>query len=458
MPTRPNIPMLWSIRVRLTLAALAVVVVTLAVGGLGLVWLLHQSLVNGLENTASTEAADTAGLISGGSLPTNLRVRPGVAVQVVDARGKVVDASTDLRGKPPVSSARPPVGERVVVRTDAELPGDENHDLAVATTVVTPRGELTVYAVASADQVDDTVRELIAALAVVLPLLAAASAVLAWLLAGRALRPVEAIRAEVSDISVGDLHRRVPVPAVDDEIARLASTMNAMLSRLEAATDRQRQFVSDASHELRSPLATVIALLEVARTQPESADWPAVAEAAEGEAVRLGHIVDNLLMLARSDEGHLLPGHDPVDVDELVLAEAERLGAQEHITVDLHAVGAGRVLADREHLVRVVRNLADNAARHAATTVMFEVGRVDGYVEVVVADDGPGIPTAERARVFERFTRVDEARDRRGGGAGLGLAIVSEVVAVHGGSVVVADSAVGARVVVRLPAEPDDVE
>jgi signal transduction histidine kinase len=300
------------------------------------------------------------------------------------------------------------------------------------------------------------VHDLELALAIVLPILVVVSAVLVWILAGRALRPVEYIRREVSDISVSDLHRRVPVPPVDDEIARLASTMNAMLSRLETATDQQRQFVSDASHELRSPLATVIAVLEVARARPENADWPSVAATAEAEAGRLGHIVDNLLLLARSDEGHLVPGHEPVDLDELVLAEAERLGAQNRVAVDIRRVGAGRVLGDREQLSRVLRNLVDNAERHATTTVSIEVTRVDGEVEVVVADDGPGIPVGERERVFERFSRVDQARDRPAGGAGLGLAIVGEVVTAHGGTVVVADSAVGARVVVHLPGEPTD--
>ena len=213
--------------------------------------------------------------------------------------------------------------------------------------------------------------------------------------------------------------------------------------------------MSDASHELRSPLATVITLLEVARARPDRADWPSVAATAEVEAGRLGHIVDNLLLLARSDEGHLVRGHEPVDLDELALAEGERLKAQGRVLVDLRGVGAGRVLGDREQLGRVRRNLAANAERHAASTVSGEVARTDGCVEVVVADDGPGIPVEERERVFERFARADQARDRPAGGAGLGLAIVGEVVSVHGGSVVVADSAVGARIVVRLPAEPD---
>jgi signal transduction histidine kinase len=448
--------MLWSIRVRLTLAALLVVVATLAVGGAALVWLLHSSLTDGLVSSATSEVDNVGGLISQGPLPTDLPVRSGTAVQVVNASGVVVASSTDLRGRAAVASVRPPVGAVVGVPAGVPLPGDDHNGITVATTVATSKGTFTIYAVSSRDQAEDSVHDLELALAIVLPILVLVSAVLVWILAGRALRPVEYIRREVSDISVSDLHRRVPVPPVDDEIARLASTMNAMLSRLETATDQQRQFVSDASHELRSPLATVIAVLEVARARPENADWPSVAATAEAEAGRLGHIVDNLLLLARSDEGHLVPGHEPVDLDELVLAEAERLGAQNRVAVDIRRVGAGRVLGDREQLSRVLRNLVDNAERHATTTVSIEVTRVDGEVEVVVADDGPGIPVGERERVFERFSRVDQARDRPAGGAGLGLAIVGEVVTAHGGTVVVADSAVGARVVVRLPGEPTD--
>jgi signal transduction histidine kinase len=448
--------MLWSIRVRLTLAALVIVVATLAVGGASLVWLLHSSLTDGLVTSATTEAGNVGGLISQGPLPQELPVRSGTAVQVVNAEGVVVAASADLEGRKAVASVRPPVGALVPVPAGVPLPGDEHNGIAVATTVSTDKGNLTIYAVSSRDQAEDSVHDLELALAIVLPILVVVSTVLVWILAGRAMRPVESIRREVSDISVSDLHRRVPVPPVDDEIARLASTMNAMLSRLEAATDRQRQFVSDASHELRSPLATVITVLEVARARPDSADWPSVAATAEAEAGRLGQIVDNLLLLARSDEGQLVPGHEPVDLDELVLAEGERLRAQDRVAVDLRGVGAGRVLGDHEQLGRVLRNLADNAERHAAGTVTFEVNNTGDSVEVVVADDGPGIPEGERQRVFERFTRVDQARDRPAGGAGLGLAIVGEVVAAHGGSVVVADSAVGARVVVRLPAEPSD--
>ncbi len=207
-----RVPMLWSIRVRLTLAALLVVVATLAVGGGALVWLLHSSLTDGLVSSATSEADNVGGLISQGPLPTDLPVRSGTAVQVVNASGVVVASSTDLRGRAPVAAVRPPVGVVVGVPAGVPLPGDDHNGITVATTVATSKGTFTIYAVSSRDQAEDSVHDLELALAIVLPILVVVSAVLVWILAGRALRPVESIRREVSDISVSDLHRRVPVP------------------------------------------------------------------------------------------------------------------------------------------------------------------------------------------------------------------------------------------------------
>ncbi|HLN18302.1 MAG TPA: HAMP domain-containing sensor histidine kinase [Acidimicrobiales bacterium] len=445
-------PWFGSVRVRITLSALVVVAVTLALGGASLVWLLHRSLVHGLVSRATAEAEDVSSLVTTGSVPGRLPVRSGVAVQVVDGKGGVLAASPDLVGRGPVTTRRPPVGVTQQLPTNRVLPGEDDADLMVATTVATPRGPLTVYALVSDDPAESSVHTLSFVLLVVLPLLLVGAGVFAWFLAGRALRPVEAIRREVGDISGGDLHHRVPEPPYYDEIGRLARTMNEMLARLEAASAQQRRFVSNASHELRSPLAALVAQLEVAQAHPESADWPEVAEAVTEEAERLWRLVDDLLLLARGDEGHLVPGHDPVDLDEIVLAEGARLRAQRRVAVDLHRVGAARVEGDREQLRRVVRNLTDNAERHAAHQVSFELRPVGGWVELVVADDGPGIPEAERDRVFERFARLDEARDRPDGGTGLGLAIVGAVVEAHGGTADVADSETGTRMVVRLPA------
>jgi signal transduction histidine kinase len=443
-----------SVRLRLALAAIAVVAVTLGAGSVGLAAWFHQSATDDLVAVATGEASEVAGLAGQGALPGTIPVRAGVAVQVVDASGKVVAASADVLGRQSVSPVRPAVGSQEVIRTPAVFRQDDDPDLTVAVSVATPTGPDTVFAMTSVEQVEDQFHLLALGLLVLVTVVVVVSGGLAWILAGRALRPVEAVRAEVADINAGDLHRRVPEPMRQDEIGRLARTMNAMLGRLEESVARQQEFVSDASHELRSPLAALMAQIDVARAHPDAADWPAVAEVVTDEAERLSRIVDDLLLLARADEGHLVAGEERVDIDELVLAEAVRLRAQGHVLVDLRQVGAAPVAGDREQLRRMVRNLVDNAECHARTTVTFGLTCRGGTVELVVADDGPGIPEDQRERIFERFARVDGGRNRSTGGTGLGLAIVGKVVEAHGGTVTVEDSDVGTRMVVRLPVHP----
>jgi signal transduction histidine kinase len=248
------------------------------------------------------------------------------------------------------------------------------------------------------------------------------------------------------------LHRRVAEPTSGDEVARLAHTMNAMLNRLDGAAERQRQFVSDASHELRSPLATIRTKVEVADLHPEGADWEAVGHTVLTEIDRLDDLVGDLLQMARLDEtgGTLATRHD-VDLDEVAGAEVNRLRGLE-VAVDDSGVSAARVQGDGAALGRLVRNLADNAARHASSRVGIRVGIEGGEAVLRVDDDGPGVPVADRERVFERFTRLDESPVRGAGGGGLGLALVRAVALAHGGTVRVVDSPLGgARFEARLP-------
>ena len=453
---------LGSLRVRTTLVVVVVVAVTLAAGGAGLVWLVHRSLIDGLANNATAEAQAVAGVVSSGSVPNPLPERSGAAVQVVNGAGQVVAASPGLAGKAPATDQRPAVGQSATIAIPPVLDTSTDHDadLAVVMTVQSPSGPLTVMAVIETQNAEHSTHLLALVLAVVLPSLVVVAGVLEWLILGRTLRPVEAIRSEVAAITAEGLHRRVPEPLAEDEIGRLARTMNEMLGRLERATDRQRQFVSDASHELRSPLAAVLTQLEVARAHPERAEWKDVSAAVMEETQRLARIVDDLLLLARSDEGQLTSRREAVDLDDIVLAEGARLRDRGTVQVDLHHVGAGRVLGDRDQLTRVVRNLVDNAERHAASVVCLSLQRTGPpeapAVELEVADDGPGIPSDQRVRIFERFARVDGGRGRPSGGTGLGLAIVGELVAAHGGKVWVADTEAGsgARMVVRLPGVP----
>ncbi|MGP8059783.1 MAG: sensor histidine kinase [Acidimicrobiales bacterium] len=449
--------LLGSVRVRITLAALVVVAVTLAIGGTALVWQLHRSLESNLAASTSRESTEIARQVSEGSLHELSEVHPDLAIQVVDAQGNVVVQTANLSVHRQVSGQRPPVGDQAVVPTGVVVHGADDPGLTVATTVATRGGPVTVYVVASTESIEDSTHDVALPLAIVLPLLAVLAGAFAWILAGRALQPVEAIRAEVAEISGGDLHRRVPEPGFDDEISRLAATMNAMLERIEAANEAQRRFISDAAHELRSPLAGLLAQVDVARTHPNVADWTVVADHVIEDGTRLQRVVDDLLLLARSDEGHLVAGHDPVDLDELVLDEGQRMVARGRVAVDLRQVSAARVVGDREQLRRVVRNLVENAERHAASGVTLGLRRHGETVELVVADDGPGIPADQRAHIFERFARLDASRGRPTGGTGLGLAIVGEVVAAHDGWVQVADARPGTRMIVRLPADPEAV-
>jgi signal transduction histidine kinase len=317
----------------------------------------------------------------------------------------------------------------------------------------TTAGNITLVAQQSTAAVNSTVDSVTNVLLVLVPLMIALVALAAWYFTGRALKPVEAIRVEAESITGTTMHRRVPEPDTDDEVGRLARTMNAMLDRLENSAQKQRQFVSDASHELRSPLASIRTNLEVALHNPERVDWPEVAQRALAEDVRMEDTVSELLDLARLDEAEgpaALDTLPEVDLDELVLDDTV---AQRRVPVDTSRVSAGRVHGRREQLQRVVRNLVDNAARHADSTVAVGLVTDDDIVELTVDDDGPGIPPEDRRRVFERFTRLDDGRARDAGGLGLGLAMVKAITEHHGGTVVIEDAPIGgARLRVRLPA------
>jgi signal transduction histidine kinase len=260
---------------------------------------------------------------------------------------------------------------------------------------------------------------------------------------------VRAITAQASTITGGTLSERVPVPASGDEIATLAITVNGMLDRLESNDVRRRRFVSDASHELRTPVAVLQSEAEVALRSPDRTDVEALASGVLEESTRMATIIDDLLSLARHDEGVAAPTTE-IDLDDIVLAEASRL---RRVPVDVSAVSAGRVLGRPDELARVVAHLLDNATRHANERVAVSLTSTAAAVTLLVDDDGPGVPEAQRAAIFERFTRLDEARSRDAGGAGLGLAVVAGVVHRCGGSVSVESSDLGgARFVVSLPA------
>jgi signal transduction histidine kinase len=264
-----------------------------------------------------------------------------------------------------------------------------------------------------------------------------------WLLVGQALGPVERIRKRVQGIGAGGLTERVPVPETRDEIARLAQTMNQMLDRLQAGQATQRRFVSDASHELRSPLATLTAALEVVEADTTGRAWQELNQVMVAETNRMRRLVEDLLLLAKADDTGLRMQRTDVDLDDLVEAEIHRLRSSAPgltVTGEVHPV---RISGDPARLSQLIRNLVDNAARAARTSVRLTATQHNGNAFVTVEDDGDGIPAADRLRVFERFVRLDTSRARASGGSGLGLSIVQEITRAHQGSITLAPGPAG---------------
>ncbi|MGH8991622.1 MAG: sensor histidine kinase [Acidimicrobiia bacterium] len=438
------------IRVRTTAAAVIVVGLALVAGGVMMTDLLRRALERDVRTAAQLRARDVAAVLRSGSGPGSLAVedREDALIQVIDGSGVVVASSPNVAGEEPVADLDPGAW----VRLD-RTPIEDAPFIAVAEPSSGAAADLKVLVARSTDDVEESTRKVSGLLAAGGPLLLLVVGITTWRVVGRALGPVEAIRTEVDSISAAELHRRVADPAGRDEIARLAITMNRMLDRLEEAQSRQRRFVSDASHELRSPVAAIRQHAEVALAHPDRVATTDLARVVLDEDLRVQHLVEDLLLLARADEGTLSSRRHPVDLDDLVFEVAGQLRTATGLRIDTTSVSAGRVAGDEAQLRRLLRNLGDNAARHARTTVGFSLTETPaGTVLLRVDDDGPGVPEAERTRIFERFVRLDDARSRDTGGAGLGLAIVAEVVAAHAGTVTAAGSPLGgARFEVEVP-------
>ncbi|MFE4727312.1 sensor histidine kinase [Microbacterium sp. NPDC056736] len=424
-----------SLRTRIAAAATLVVAAALVAGALAFYGILSSSIrdaaVRGAEARAEQLAArvDTEGLSAVTELEDDI-------VQVLDDDGRVVAASEEADG--------------------GDLPDGEGASLATfdGEPMLVVREDLDDGALLLAVSIEDdqgTLATVALLLAVAVAGVTGLVAAITWWVVGRALRPVARIRAEVDDITADRLDRRVAVPASGDEIAALAGTMNRMLDRLDAAATAQRRFVSDASHELRSPLATIRQHSELAQLHPDATSVDDLAGVVHDEGLRMQELVDALLLLTRLDEQAALR-EDLVDLDDLALAEVRRLRAG-GATVDGSGIRAARVRGDARLLGQLVRNLADNAARHARSAVAIGVTGRGAEVVLTVDDDGAGVPPDERDRIFERFVRLDEARARDAGGSGLGLAIVRAIAEAEGGGVRVEDSPLGgARFSVVLPA------
>lgn len=442
-----------SLRSRLILIGSAGVAGGLAIGGVVLIatlsFVLQRSLDIGLDETSD----EIASLIQTGDLPNPIPVgRSGMTAQVLDSDQRVVAGSAAADRLVPLlrpEELRAALPGKVVV-VEGERLGLRGPLRVAARSVTGDSGPRTVVVALSSSEVVDAVRIVTRSLLIAFPLLVLGLALIAWRIVGLTLRPVESLRRGAEEITGANADGRLPVPRGQDEVHKLAVTLNDMLGRLEAARRRQEAFVADAAHEFRSPLASMRTQLEVASRLASRTDWTETGADLLADVERLGRLTDDLLLLARADEGELPTPAESVDLGALVREAGPRYAdARVPVVVDAPRSLALRGRADQ--LRRVIANLIDNAVRHATAKVALTARAEGPWAVLEVTDDGPGIAEADLERVFDRFTRLDDARARDEGGAGLGLAIVRELVRLHGGSVSLSAASPGVRAVVRLP-------
>jgi len=446
-----------SLRLRITALAALVITATILAGFAVLAITLVISVRANVTTTLSAYADSVARSGTDGAWPQPLAPAAADAntwAQVVDdATGKVLAATPNVAGLPALYALAS--GHT----TPTALAANRGDEQVAAERYVSGRTPVVVFAGGSNRVLSIVTSDIQGHLLFGLPVVILGALAASWLLIGRALRPVERMRAEAAEITGSDLHRRIPEPSGDDEIGRLARTLNSMLDRIDQSSAQQRRFVSDASHELRTPLAAVRTSLEVGLAHPDQAPWLELAERAVTETTRLQRLVDALLLQARADAGALVAQREPVDLAELARAAAT---APSRIPVEPHADAAVFVLGDADQLTRLIRNLLDNADRHAAEHVRLTVATEDGDTALIeVSDDGPGIPADDRDRIFDRFVRLQASRTRRPGssaGTGLGLSIARGIVTAHAGTITVTDSRPefqgdgrGATFTVRIP-------
>lgn len=463
-------------RVRTSLAAGLAAALLLAGGAWWLRDHLYDAQLAAARSEAQYQSKEIARSFNSDEPPTDLRLLPYVVLgqdgRVLALGGPLVTqrlAGGPLTGAPPrapenwhheqpvtLGPAGPAAANRYSGRTFTGVASwsmvwrvPEN-----GTAITGEPGPVTVYVLATPFAAEAALHTVDPVLRTGVPAAALLVALVAWVATSRALRPVEAIRAELAEIGEHRLDRRVPVPRARDEISRMAVTTNATLDRLERSAVQQQRFVADASHELRSPIAALRTNLEVSLAHPERTDWPAATHEALVSVERLQRLTEDLLFLARGDGAARAAGRDAVvDLSALLreLADEYRPLVGGRLTVEVDAPDPVPVRGSRLRLHRLVRNLLDNARRHARSGIVLTARSAAGRCVLEVRDDGPGVPPDDRERIFEPFTRLDEARSRDAGGSGLGLAIAADIAVRHGGRLRAAHAPVGARFVLELP-------
>ena len=445
-----------SVRVRVALVAMVLVGGVLGVSGIVLTRTVQSRLEEENRERADQTVAYAADRLEAGVAVDSVfsnTAGPGDVFMVLRlADGTVIASQQPGPFTIPLGATESAVAGSAGLSFDSEMAVPPPGAQIVTRVVDLPEGESVLVGVSPLDDVRESVATLVNALWWGSPVLVLLVGLIAWLLVGRALRPVEHLRATVETISRSTLEQRVDVPPSHDEVARLATTMNTMLERLQRSRDHERRFVSDASHELRSPLASIRAQLEVDRAIDSGAiDTGEIRAGVLADTIRLERIVGDLMELARSDETTARP-NGSVALDVVVADEITALQRSSSIQITSDGIDDTVVNGRSDALARVTRNLLDNAVRHADGQVHVGLHHTDGWAELTVDDDGPGVPVEAEQRIFDRFARLDESRDRTTGGVGLGLAVVRAVVEHHGGTVGCARSPLGgARFLVRLP-------
>ncbi|MGN7250345.1 sensor histidine kinase [Arthrobacter sp. SAFR-014] len=430
------------------MAALAVVALALLTGGLLMLLILGSALVSGTDSLLRTKVQDVAALIHNqdaeeASLAVAATVKKDPLVQIIDETGRVIGASEPRLIKTPLTFLRPAPDESATDSVSVPgLLGDADERYVVVLGVDDEGRKYWVLAGQAIQPQSDTVRIVTWLWLVAMPLLLGVVGLSVHYLIGRSLRQVDTIRTQVSYIDAGRLSQRVDVPATGDELQALAVTMNSMLDRIETADQRQRQFVSDASHELRGPLTTIRTGLDISIADSSGETWRGMQPILAEETRRLQGLVEDLLTLSKAnDEGLALRSED-VDLDDVLAAELRRVNAtsQHRIVADLVPA---RITGDPVRLSQAFRNVLDNADRHAAGTIAVKLSVTAQAVVVTIDDDGAPVPVADRERIFGRFVRLDESRSRHQGGSGLGLAIARAIVEAHAGRVIAAETSQG---------------
>ena len=436
-----------TVRFRITAIAAVVVALVLVIAGAFLVLQQRAALTAILDQGLVQRADDIEAAVIEGGVPVEFAsVGDEGFVQLVAADGTVVASSSNLAGDPALDLPVSPSGADTIATVDGLTVDDDVFRVLTRTF-----DGMRLYVATTYDVVAESTLTLLRSLAFALPIVIVSLAGVVWWLVGRTLRPVEEIRRDVASIGSGALARRVPTPGTGDEIDRLAATMNQMLDRLEVSVGRQQRFVADASHELRIPLTRLRSELELMlASKIGDADREGLRSMLE-EIVAMQATVEDLLFLARLDSGAEIR-LSPVDLDDLVLQQVGQLDQVGDVEVRLEQFSAVLVNGDRAQLARALQNLLYNAQRHAARNVWVSLSESNGEAVLAVRDDGAGVPIEAAADIFERFSRVDQARSSDDGGVGLGLAITRDIIERHSGRLVLANAGEpGAVFEIHLP-------